>query len=365
MNCARTAIGKSATAMIFAGAFLFVAFAGIADAAIIYQTGSLGAEVARLDGLVFPQNSGLYMAPNSSQRTAFRALATSVMAGSYTTAATQAEALGYELVDFYDTETSHEYYLLREHLNAQGKQNLGWGNYIWNPVPRSDVLVEAPHPLYDSKTPAFAIDVFEGIIGRGFLMAGAHRNQDGSIYGIANVVSQWNSIFEAVHETWMSATTLPVQIHGFDYDKHTQYPLGTDAVLSNCYGAVQQPHIDIDQALEAAGFKSYVYNTLPANSPLNILVNDGVPGSTFSDLSANYNVQGQYTHNTYGTPFVHCELEQSIRLDDPNNWQPAVNALVSALNTPEPIPEPTTIMFAAFGVMGCAGVCFRRFSRAA
>jgi hypothetical protein len=361
----RVATCKRATATVLAAAFLFIVLADIADAAIIYQTGPLGDEIARLEGLVFPENSGLYVAPNASQRTAFRALAASVMNGSYATATTQAEALGYELVDFYDTETSHRYYLLREHLNAQGKQNFGWGNYIWDPAPLSDVLVEAPHPLYDNKTPEFAIDVFQGIIGRGFLMAGAHRNQDGSITGIANVATQSNSIFEAVHETWMSATTLPMQIHGFDYDNHENFPAGTDIVLSNGDGAVHQPHIDIDQAFEAAGFQSYVFNYLPSNSPVNVLVNDGVSGGTFSSLGATGNVQGQYTRNTYGTPFVHCEIEQSIRLDDPNNWQPGVNALVSALRAPVPVPEPATILFSAIGIIACAGIGLRRFSSAA
>jgi hypothetical protein len=364
MDSGNTAFRKRATVAAIAAAFLFVALANIANAVMIYQTGSLDAEITRLDGLVFPQNSGLYVTPNSAQFSAFRALAASVKNGAYATAATQAEALGYEFVSFYDTDNSRQYYLLREHLNAQGKQTKGWGNYVWDPDPRSEVLIEAPHPIYDSKTPLFAIDVFEGIEGRAFLMAGAHRSQDGNIYGIANVVSEWNCIFEAVHEIWSSATVLPVQIHGFDWDNHTQYPVGADAVLSNCYGAINQPMIDIDAALEAAGFKGYAYNTLAANSPLNLLVNDGVLGSTFSDLSANYNVQGQYTHNTYGTPFVHCELEQSIRLDDPNNWPLGVNALVTALNTPEPIPEPATIFLPAVAAIFCAGLGFRKFTAA-
>lgn len=349
---------QRAPATILAAAFLFVAIAHCAGATIIYQTGSLGSEIARLDSLVFPQQSGLYVAPNSTQRTAFRTLATSLMNGSYATAATQAEALGYELVSFFDTETWHSYYILREHLNAQGTQNLGWGNYIWNPVERSDVLVTATHPQYDTNTPEFAIDVFQGLSGRCMLMAGAHRNQDGSIYGIADVASQTNTIFEAVFETWTSPSTLPIEIHGFDWDKHTNFPYGTDIVMSNGNGAVLQPHIDLDAAFEAAGLQSYVYNTLSPSAPLNILVNNGVAGSTFSSLSATGNAQGQYTRNTYSAPFVHCEIEQSVRIYEPELWQPAVDAIVSAIGTPT--PEPLTILTIAAGLAVCGAAAFQR-----
>jgi hypothetical protein len=349
---------ERATAFVIAAAFLFFAFGYSSRAAIVNQSGSLGQEIARLDGLVFPQNSHLYVTPNAGQLTAFRALATSVMNGSYVAAAAQAEALGYELVNFYDTETSHQYYLLREQLNAQGKQNLGWGNYIWNPWQRSDVLVEAPHPLYDEKTPLFAIDVYQKLGGRGFLMAGAHRSQDGNIYGIANVVSQMNSIFEVVHEAWSRASTIPIQIHGFDYAKHTNFPAGTDIVLSNGDGKVLQAHIDLDQAFEAVGIHSYVYNTLTPTTAVNMLVNGGVPGSTFSSLSADYNVQGQYTRNTYGTAFVHCEIGREVRVNDPNLWEPGVDAIAAALGAP--VPEPAALPILAMGLAAGTAVATRR-----
>lgn len=341
---------KRAIAAVLAAALLFSAVGCRTDSGAIEQreappsgaieqSGSLDKEIVRLKALVFPENSGLYVAPKPEQLSAFRALAASVMNGSCEIAAAQARALGYELVRFDDTDTSHQYYLLRERLNARGKQSLGWGNYVWNPVEQNDVLVEAPHPLFDPNTPELAMDVFQGLSARGYLMAGAHRSQDGSIYGIANVAGQRNSIFEIFHETWSRATTLPIQIHGFDMRKHANFPPGTDVILSNGDGTVPQIHQALDRAFKQAGLKSYVSNTLAPNSELNMLVNDGVPGKTFDLLSAGYNVQGQYTRNTYHMPFIHCETARSIRVDDPEHlWKPTVDAIVKTLDKAAPAP---------------------------
>ncbi len=333
-----------------------------AIAAPIAETGSLSAEIDRLKALVFPKNSMLYVQPTVQNRDDYRALTTSVMDGDYDTASTQATALGYELVRYHDTDTSRNFYLLREALNEYGEQNLGWGNYIWNPTQGKDILIEAPHPLYDTNTPEFAIEVFQGVHGRGYLMAGAHRASmgDGTM-GQANVCGHTDSIFHVVHETWSLSTTLPIQIHGFDWDKHTNFPAGTDVVLSNGDGAVPQPHIDLDDSFDDTGLLSFCYNSLPVNDPTNILVNTDwenggvVYGGTFGSLGGGYNVQGQYTRNTYGAPWIHCELEQSIRFNDPALWDPAVEAIVSTY-----IPEPSTLLLLAPALLGFAGLLRRR-----
>ena len=356
MNCGK----RSAFLLLLALPFFLIASS--AATAPIDETGSLSAEIDRLKDLVFPKNSMLYVLPTQQNRDDYRALVTSVMNGNYDTASTQAAALSYELVHYHDTDTARDFYLLREALNEYGQQNLGWGNYIWNPGGGKDILIEAPHPLYDTNTPEFAIEVFQGVHGRGYLMAGAHRAcmGDGTM-GQANVCGHTDSIFHVVHEAWSLSTTLPIQIHGFDWDKHTNFPAGTDVVLSNGDGAVPQPHIDLDDSFDDTGLLSFCYNTLPVNDPTNILVNTDwlnggvVSGGAFGSLSAGYNVQGKYTRNTYGAPWIHCELEQSIRFNDPTLWDPAVDAIVSTY-----IPEPCTMALITVGVIALAGAVRRR-----
>jgi len=357
-------VTKPAASALYAAAFFIAFFAVTAQTAPIYETGNLGNEIDRLKDLVFPKNSGLYLTPTTQELTDFRALADSVENGLIEQAATQAEALNYEMVVFTDTRNNRPYYLLREELDGFGSQTTGWGNYIFDPAERANLLFEAPHPLYDTNTPELAIDIFYGTKAKGYLMAGAHRNQGDGTFGHANVCGHTNSIFHIVHEEWSDAETLPFQIHGFDWDKHTNFPAGTDMVISNGDAVVHQPHIDLDAAFDDALLLSFVYNALSINDPVNIQVNTDwenggiVYGGTFSSLSGGYNVQGQFTRNTYGQAFLHCEHEQSIRFNDPDLWDPAVNAYVTAFGAP--IPEPGTLLLLAPALLGIAGVLRRK-----
>ena len=75
--------------------------------------------------------------------------------------------------------------------------------------------------------------------------------------------------------------------------------------------------IDVDDRFEQQGFLGFSYNTLSPSDPVNVLVNDGVDGTTFASLAATTNVQGNYSRGI-GGQFVHVELEQSIRFDSAN-----------------------------------------------
>ncbi len=368
MSSKKMWIGKvviSAASVFLQAAFFISVLATAVDAAPIYESGNLCGEIARLKTLVFPKESGLYVQPTAQNLSDFRALATSVENGQIWQASLQAEALGYEMVIFTDTRENRTYSLLREQLDEFGSQTKGWGNYVYDRLEAADLLIEAPHPLYDTNTPELSIEVYYGSNAKGYLMAGAHRNTmgDGN-YGQANVPGHTDSIFHIVHEEWSDADTLPIQIHGFDWDKHTNFPAGTDVVLSNGDGAVPQPHIDLDAAFDDAALLSFAYNSLGINDPVNIQVNTDwlnggvVSGGTFSSLGAGYNVQGQYTRNTYGAPWIHCELEQSIRFNDPSLWQPAIDVIVVTFG--EPIPEPGTIALIGMGMAGLAGVVRRK-----
>lgn len=318
---------RSIIAVLAAAVLLVGCSTTHSTSAVTQERGALSQEIIRLTSLVFPENSGLYVPPNAQQRADFRALAASVMNGDYEKAAEQAKALGYELVDFHDTETSRHYYILRERLNAHGRQKLGWGTYIWNPEQKVDALIEAPHPLFDPRTPELAMAVFQKVGARGFLMSGAHRSQDGSIYGIADPARNAAMIFQAVHETWSGPATLPVEIHGFDIKKHPELPKDTNVVISNGDGTIPPVHLKLCQAFNAEGMKAHIFNTLPADDPLNAQANGKLPGSTFHMLGATQNVQGQYSRSTYHVPFIHCETSLDVRVNDPAKWKAAIEAI--------------------------------------
>ena len=86
-------------------------------------------------------------------------------------------------------------YLLRE----QQPIEKGWGLYAFRVDSTSNIIIEAPHPLYDRRTPSVALDLYRALNARALLIAGAHRNanEDGS----ADAAHAPDSIFQSVHET--------------------------------------------------------------------------------------------------------------------------------------------------------------------
>src|SRR5262249_16862713 len=143
-----------------------------------------------------------------------------------------AGALDYEVVQFTDTATGFVYYGLREQL-VNGQPTRGWGSFFLNFDFVTDKLVEVPHPLYDQASEDIGALVYHKAGAHGFIMAGAHRNANGT--GTADVTHLPDSIFETVHEAWNgpAGETMAWQMHGFAITNHPTFPQGTAAVLSN------------------------------------------------------------------------------------------------------------------------------------
>jgi hypothetical protein len=239
---------------------------------------------------------------------AFRHMASAVAWGDVNSAAKQAAKLDYELVEFTDTHTKNEYYVLRENLKRVDPIR-GWGSYIFNPHSRVDALVEAPHPIADAQTPEVGGLVFENAQARGFLLAGAHREK-------ADVPDLVDSIFHQVHTAWIGplAQVAAWQIHGFDGSKHS-FPDGTGVIASTGDGGIVPEVSSLDSLLEDRGLKSYVFNDRAADSHINKKLNKGVPGVTFTALAATKNEQGRLSRSLGGS-FVHVELESNIRSNE-------------------------------------------------
>lgn len=244
---------------------------------------------------------------------AFRHLASAMAWGDVHAAARKAAELGYEVIQFTDVETKHEYYVLREDL-AVTKTIRGWGSYIVNPNSKVDALIEVPHPLADIHTPEIGGQIFVECEARGYLLAGSHREK-------ADVPDLVDSIFHQVHTAWIGplAQVTAWQIHGFAGNKH-QFPRGTQVVASNGDGLIVPEIAALDTMLEERGMTSYVFNQLPAEDDGNKLVNGEVPGVTFTSLAAAKNEQGRLSRSLGGA-FVHIELERDVRLNDERRRQ--------------------------------------------
>ena len=284
--------------------------AHLASAAIPVVSGDFASEVNRLKGLVFGSDSGLYVAPTSQQLSDFRSLASSLFNNDLASAEAQAASLDYQLVQFNDSGTGRSYYLLRE-PTVGGTATRGWGSFALSSNFSGNALVQVPHPLFDTNTESMGAWVFQRAAARGFLMAGAHRNANG--FGTADVARLPESVFHVVHEVWSgpAASVTAWQLHGYDED-NAEFPANTSAVISDGAGNITTRLLALDQQLAQRGFTAYAYNNLPASDPLNMVINNGVAGSTFSPLAATTNDQGQYSRAQGGT-FVHAEFAQAVR----------------------------------------------------
>lgn len=254
-----------------------------------------------------------YEEPGEALREA-RHAAASLAVGDLESAAKAAGAIAYELLEFYDTDAKCTYYLLREDLEKLPAAR-GWGAYLLNPEPKFNALVEAPHPIDDSKTAPLAAGVFEAG-ARGLLLSTTHRDK-------ADVPDLVASVFHQVHSAWIGGQTLlPVlQIHGFLARKHN-FPSGADVILSTGGGRVTGELKALDRRFEESGFRGYVYNELRPDSSQNREVNEDAPGARFWSLAATKNEQGKHARKL-GGKFVHVEFEQSVRHDSERRDQAA------------------------------------------
>ena len=286
--------------------------------AAINVNGDLIAEARRLELFSvtsYGSGSGNYIAPSTQEWSQFKIAAAALFTGDLTVAESNAASLDYELVIFTHTNDQRTFVALRSR-ETNGAPIKPWGTYFVNTNSAVNVLVGAPHPQNDLRTPQLAADVFLKSGARGLLIAGSHRNANGS--NTADPGNLTNTIFHAVHEAWsgIDAENTQWQIHGFAPANHPEFPSNCLAVLSSGVDKTNVMSTNIvilDQHLEWNGIKSYAYNdALATNDPLNIAVNEGVPGTTFDGLAATHNVQGKYSRALGGT-FVHVESATVVR----------------------------------------------------
>jgi hypothetical protein len=187
-------------------------------------------------------------------------------------------------------------YLLREQRPIQK----GWGLYAFRVNSTSNIIVEAPHPLYDRRTPSIALDVYRALDARALLIAGAHRNANRD--GMADVAHAANSIFQTIHESLpqevglLSEDVVILQIHGFHTTKHEGYPQAVLGFGRNTALAESTLAQELEAALTEQGIK------------VGLCVEDA-----WRDLCGRTNGQGAVSN---GAAFIHIELDELIRKND-------------------------------------------------
>ncbi|KAA3659427.1 MAG: T9SS C-terminal target domain-containing protein [Calditrichaeota bacterium] len=246
----------------------------------------------------------------------------------------------YSLFRYTDTGNADSvYYLLKENSPV----NKGWGTYVFAKGYQRQLVIEAPHPWYDTNTYKQAPDVFRLTGARYLIMAGTHRCANNEIsgcdgtsgscggpYKISDMAHSVHTFFHVTHEEIVAfnARTYQVQLHG-----HSQSTC-EDIFLSNGH------RTSVSDELLALRDQVLLKGGLTCN----------VAGLSQCGLVASSNVQGRYTNgvksdpcNTYASSgniteyFIHAEQTRTVR-DNPGQYK----KFTDALNTVIPLAANQT-----------------------
>jgi hypothetical protein len=133
---------------------------------------------AHIDSIIagMPVGAGTneYQAPTVSQQTEWRSMMDLLLAGDLAQAGTKAAGLGYRLIRYTDTGALpvRDYHVIeREPAGANH-----WGTFVFAISPaRSRLVIQSPHPRYDTRTGAQGWYVFSTASARAFFLSGTHR----------------------------------------------------------------------------------------------------------------------------------------------------------------------------------------------
>jgi hypothetical protein len=287
--------------------------------------GNLSLLITQIRSAMPGQNSYAFVIPTTTQMDSFRTMTQQVLQANYSLADSFAQNLGYGLYEWYDTAwDSTRYYILMEpNAGVSGGVQLGWGTFIFYPEGDDEIIIEAPHPYFDTNTWQVAFRTYQFLENRYFLMAGTHRYANGTNPRPADVAHNTQNMFHVVHQEVSPLCVHAMQIHGFSRNNHPGYP---DVVLSN--GTPNPGQILDSLALEitSEGYTVGIFD-----------------GINWSNLGATTNTQGQFS-NANGYSFIHMELEYFIR-NNSSHWETIIDVLYRVFHVPTALNHLTASSF--------------------
>ncbi len=298
------------------------------------QSGSLVQVVETVAENLVARDSEGFRVPTPGQLKAWRFIVESIYSGNPEDAQQMIKQLSfpYELRRFTEKSNGREYFLLLEKAPYQA----GWGAYVFDPKATNPLVIQAPHPKFDSNTEHQAIDAFLQTRASAFLLAGAHRRankqpspcsqpssaDENSLYSVSDVAHSVDTPFHVIHETLVKVRpkTVAVQLHGMG-----ERDTCPNAFISNGFPTVTTNSKSLLTCLTKSGVEAEIYDR-----------------STTCSLTARTNVQGRFSNGEKSDPcrtpvrsspepgnFIHIEQEPGIRKDRAS-WQSVIEGLKCA-----------------------------------
>jgi hypothetical protein len=261
--------------------------------------GSFRNQIGILENNMPRAKSESYLPPTNKEQADCAELVSVLSTGDLARAVDLASGNDYTLNYYVDRgDDDAVSYLLREQKPIQK----GWGLYAFRVDSTSNIIIEAPHPLYDRRTPSVGLDIYRALNARALLIAGAHRHANRD--GLADVAHATKSIFQSIHVALSqevqteSGDVIILQIHGFHTTKHAGYPQVVFGLGKNAQAKGVALAQKIKNALAEQGISAGLCMGI---------------GSELEDLCAKTNVQGSLTNEG---AFIHIELDEKIRKND-------------------------------------------------
>jgi hypothetical protein len=284
-------------------------------------TGSLERYVTNFVDASPKRDSGLFEPPNDAERSVLLEGWRHIRRGEPDEAAKLLRPLDMRVAHFTDTTTkvpSNHIVMLEAHPRGPRSIPRGFGLYAHrSDAAKGAVHVQTPHPWDDINTDHVGARVYLGAKGRSLAVAGASRwtIPDSDDDAAHSTVALFNSISEVNARKGARL----IQLHGFSQTKNPAY-YGEAVVSTGDLPSADAKHMQ--QALLDAGFEAHLYEAT----------------HDYINLGARNNVQGIYARQ-HGASFVHVELGDSIRLDDPRRER-AVTGLIDGIKRAAPKSEP-------------------------
>jgi hypothetical protein len=283
-------------------------------------------------GALPPENSNAYLAPTLYERQQFKAAAMALLVGDCTAARRLAGQSGFEIVELRDGPDRYYYLEPRRKAHSAPGFFVVRAHHQW----QRQVVLEAPHPLFDQGTGIISARAFEHLGAGALALAGSHRcaNIDfGSADGTTRVCNEGThhpyresdmahaaeSYFQAFHEAFHDAIPggVAIQLHAFAQSDDDPMFITSDGTR---HDSEDDGHLallfkqELTYALESRWLEVYGTSCNEAGDP--------------DSLCATTNVQGRYSNgvdsdevgvrqsNRPSGRFLHIELGREPRMSN-------------------------------------------------
>ena len=137
-------------------------------------------------------NENDYTKPGTTDLDIWQDLLTHLVNDELADAREKAESVNYQIIEFEDNSVSPtaSYYVVEE----KNPRIYFWGIYIINRTPRrSQLIIQSPHPVYDTNTGYQGIFCFKRLGALAFFMSGTHRCNHNSFSTCSGTTSACSS----------------------------------------------------------------------------------------------------------------------------------------------------------------------------